>query len=454
MFEKVLVANRGEIAVRIIRACHELGIRTVAAYSEADRDALPVRFSDEAVCIGPAAPAKSYLHAPALISAALISGCDAVHPGYGFLSENAYFADIVGQCGLTYIGPRPDAIATMGDKAAARSAMRAAGVPVIPGSESTLTNVDEARELAGEIGYPVLLKAAAGGGGRGMRMVPGPSELQRAFTAARGEAEAAFGKGDLYLEKFLPVARHVEIQILGDEAGRVLHLGERECSIQRRNQKLVEESPSPILDAELRRRMGEDAVRGAASIGYTGAGTMEFLLDPDGNYYFIEMNTRIQVEHPVTELVTGQDLVKWQLRIAAGQRLTLQQADVKMTGHAIECRINAEDPNDDFLPQAGEVDLYLPPGGPGTRIDSHLYSGYAVPPNYDSLLGKIIVWGEDRTEAIDRMQRALDECIITGVKTTIPFQQALMDDRGWRKGEFSTGYLAEFIERFKAERAM
>ncbi len=450
MFEKVLVANRGEIAVRIIRACHELGIRTVVAYSEADRDALPVRFSDEAVCIGPAAPAKSYLHAPALISAALISGCDAVHPGYGFLSENPYFADIVGQCGLTYIGPRPDAIATMGDKAAARTAMHAAGVPVIPGSEATLSNVDEARELARELGYPILLKAAAGGGGRGMRMVPDESELPRAFTAARGEAEAAFGKGDLYLEKFLPVARHIEIQVLGDDSGEVLHLGERECSIQRRNQKLVEESPSPIVDQSLRERMGADAVRGAKSISYTGAGTMEFLLDPDGRYYFIEMNTRIQVEHPVTELVTGLDLVKWQLRIAAGQRLTLQQADVKMTGHAIECRINAEDPNGDFLPQAGEVDLYLPPGGPGTRIDSHLYSGYVVPSAYDSLLGKIIVWAGDRAEAIDRMQRALDECIITGVKTTIPFQQALMKDSGWRQGQFSTGYLAEFIERFRA----
>src|SRR5919199_225315 len=450
MFDKVLVANRGEIAVRIIRACHEMGVRTVAAYSEADHEGLAVRFSDEAVCIGPSAPAKSYLHAPALVSAALISGCDAVHPGYGFLSENPYFADIIGQCGLTYIGPRPEAIATMGDKAAARAAMHAAGVPVIPGSETTLANVDEAREVARGIGYPVLLKAAAGGGGRGMRVVPDETELQRAFATARAEAEAAFGKGDLYLEKFLPVARHVEIQVLGDQSGHLLHLGERECSIQRRNQKLVEESPSPIVDAALRERMGADAVRGAKSIGYTGAGTMEFLLDPAGNYYFIEMNTRIQVEHPVTELVTGLDLVKWQLHIAAGQRLTLQQADVRMTGHAIECRINAEDPNGDFLPQAGEVDLYLPPGGPGTRIDSHLYSGYIVPSAYDSLLGKIIVWGEDRVEAIDRMQRALDECIITGVKTTIPFQQALMDDRGWRTGEFSTGYLVEFIERFKA----
>ena len=450
MIEKVLIANRGEIAVRIIRACREMGIRTVVAYSEADRDALPVRFSDESVCIGPAAPSKSYLHAPALISAALITGCDAVHPGYGFLSENPYFAEIVGQCGLTYIGPRPDVIAKMGDKAAAREAMQAAGLPVIPGSETTLANVDEAREIAREIGYPVLLKAAGGGGGRGMRIVPDESELARAFTAARGEAEAAFGKGDLYLEKFLPVARHVEMQVLGDSYGHVIHLGERECSIQRRNQKLVEESPSPILDPELRRRMGEDAVRGAATIGYSNAGTMEFLLDPHGNYYFIEMNTRIQVEHPVTELVTGIDLVRWQLRIANGERLTLTQQDVKMAGHAIECRVNAEDPDVDFLPQAGEVDLFLPPGGPGTRIDSHLYSGYVVPTMYDSLLGKIIVWAGNREDAINRMSRALNECIITGVKTTIPFQQALMEDEGFRRGEFSTGYLAEFIERYRA----
>ncbi|HSH82055.1 MAG TPA: acetyl-CoA carboxylase biotin carboxylase subunit, partial [Herpetosiphonaceae bacterium] len=298
--------------------------------------------------------------------------------------------------------------------------------------------------------YPVLLKAAGGGGGRGMRLVPDESDLPRAYTGARGEAEAAFGKGDLYLEKFLPVARHIEIQVLGDAAGNLIHLGERECSIQRRNQKLVEESPSPIVDAALRRRMGDDAVRGASTIGYTNAGTMEFLLDPDGNYYFIEMNTRIQVEHPVTEFVTGIDLVKWQLRIAAGERLTLTQADVRMAGHAIECRVNAENPAEDFMPQAGEVDLFLPPGGPGTRIDSHLYSGYVVPPAYDSLLAKIIVWGGTRDEAIDRMRRALDECIITGVKTTIPFQAALMDDEGWRRGVFSTGYLAEFIERFRA----
>jgi acetyl-CoA carboxylase, biotin carboxylase subunit len=449
MLEKVLIANRGEIAVRVVRACHELGVRSVVAYSEADRDSLAVRLADEAVCIGPAAPAKSYLHSPSLISAALVSGCDAVHPGYGFLSENPYFAEIIKQCGLTFIGPEPDVIAIMGDKAAARAAMRDAGMPVMPGSEETLTTVDEARDLAQVIGYPVLLKAAAGGGGRGMRVVVGESELPRAFATARAEAEAAFGSGALYLEKFLPVARHIEIQVLGDCHGNVLHLGERECSIQRRHQKLIEESPSPVVDDDLRQRMGDAAVAGAKAINYTGAGTMEFLLDPDGNFYFIEMNTRIQVEHPVTEYVTGLDLVKWQLRIAAGERLTIEQADVRMVGHAIECRVNAEDSSRDFMPQAGEIDLFLPPGGPGVRIDSHLYSGYVVPPNYDSLLAKIITWGADRSEAIERMRRALDECIITGVQTTIPFQQSLMRDAGFCRGEFSTRYLNEYIERLK-----
>jgi acetyl-CoA carboxylase biotin carboxylase subunit len=449
MLEKVLIANRGEIAVRIVRACHELGIRTVVAYSEADRDSLAVRLSDEAVCIGPPPPSKSYLSAPALISAALISGCDSVHPGYGFLSENPYFAEIVKQCQLTFIGPEPDVIAIMGDKAAARAAMRDAGLPVMPGSEQTLNTVDEARELAQVMGYPVLLKAAAGGGGRGMRIVPVEAELARAFATAKAESEAAFGSGALYLEKFLPVARHIEIQVLGDQYGNIIHLGERECSIQRRHQKLVEESPSSVVDEALRKRMGDAAVSGAKAINYTGAGTMEFLMDPEGNFYFIEMNTRIQVEHPVTELVTGVDLVKWQLRIAAGERLTLQQADVRMTGHAIECRVNAEDPARDFMPQAGEVDLFLPPGGPGVRIDSHLYSSYTIPANYDSLLAKIIVWADNRADAIARMRRALDECIITGIKTTIPFQHALMDDDRYRSGDVSTGYLGEFIQRYR-----
>lgn len=449
MLEKVLIANRGEIAVRIVRACHEMGVRTVVAYSEADRNSLAVQISDESVCIGPPPPSKSYLNAPALISAALISGCDAVHPGYGFLSENPYFAEIVKQCRLIYIGPEPDVIAIMGDKAAARAAMRDAGLPVMPGSEQTLTTVDEARELATAMGFPVLLKAAAGGGGRGMRIVQDASELPRAFATAKAEAEAAFGSGALYLEKFLPVARHIEVQVLGDAYGHVIHLGERECSLQRRHQKLIEECPSPVVDQEMRERMGAAAVAGARAINYSNAGTMEFLVDPDGNFYFIEMNTRIQVEHPITEWVTGVDLVKWQLRIAAGERLTLQQADVRMTGHALECRVNAEDPSRDFMPQAGEIELFLPPGGPGVRIDSHVYSSYIVPSNYDSLLGKVIVWGADRAEAITRMRRALDECIITGIKTTIPFQQALMDDDRFRRGDFSTRYLNEFIERYR-----
>jgi acetyl-CoA carboxylase biotin carboxylase subunit len=449
MFDKVLIANRGEIAVRIVRACHELGVRTVVAYSEADHNSLAVRIADEAVCIGPAQASRSYLNAPALISAALISGCDAIHPGYGFLSENPYFAEIVQQCGLTFIGPDPDTIATMGDKAAARAAMRAAGLPVMPGSEQTLTTVDEARELAQDAGYPVLLKAAAGGGGRGMRVVHHETELPRAFATAKAEAEAAFGNGALYLEKFLPVARHIEIQVLGDQHGNILHLGERECSIQRRHQKLLEESPSPVVDAALRKRMGDAAVSGAKTIGYHNAGTMEFLVDPHGDFYFIEMNTRIQVEHPVTEWVNNIDLVKWQLRIAGGEQLTLSTADVRMAGHAIECRINAEDAERDFVPQAGTIDLFVPPGGPGVRVDSHVYSGYAVPSHYDSLLAKIIVWGADRTEAIARMQRALDECVIQGVPTTIPFQQALLNDAAFRRGDVSTRYLDEFMQRQK-----
>jgi acetyl-CoA carboxylase, biotin carboxylase subunit len=376
MFNKVLIANRGEIAVRIVRACQELGIRAVVAYSQADRDSLAVRLADEAVCIGPAAPARSYLNPPALISAALITGCEAVHPGYGFLSENPYFAEICGECKLTFIGPSPEAIRLMGDKATARQTMRAAGLPVIPGSDGALRSVDEAYDLAREIGYPVLLKAVAGGGGRGMRLVQDEAELARAYPTARAEAEAAFGQGDLYMERYLTGMRHVEVQVLADEHGHAIHLGERDCSIQRRHQKIVEEGPSPAVTAELRAAMGETALRGVQTISYANAGTIEFLLDPDGRFYFMEMNTRIQVEHPVTELITGVDLVKWQLRIAAGERLTLAQKDVRIRGHAVECRINAEDPARDFLPSAGEVEFFLPPGGPGVRIDTHLYAGY------------------------------------------------------------------------------
>jgi acetyl-CoA carboxylase biotin carboxylase subunit len=449
MLHKVLVANRGEIAVRIVRACHELGLQAVAAYSQADRDTLAVRLADEAVCIGPAAPARSYLNQSALISAAMITGCDAVHPGYGFLSENAYFAEICQDHQLTFIGPPPDAIRLMGDKAIARQTMRAAGVPVIPGSEGVLKTIEEAQSVANEIGYPVLLKAVAGGGGRGMRVVQDETDLLRSFSMARAEAEAAFGQGDMYMERYLTGMRHVEIQVLADAHGNAVYLGERDCSVQRRHQKIIEEGPSPAVNAELRQRMGDAAIRGIKSIGYVNAGTLEFLLGPDGEFYFMEMNTRIQVEHPVTELIFGVDLVKWQLRIAAGERLTLSQKDVRMTGHAIECRINAEDPARDFLPSAGEVEFFLAPGGPGVRVDTHIYSGYVLPGSYDSLLAKIIVWGENRQEALHRMRRALGECIITGVSTTVPFQIAVMNDHIFKSGMIDLSYLATFVARQK-----
>ncbi len=447
MFEKVLIANRGEIAVRIVRACQELGVRAVVAYSQADRDSLAVRIADEAVCIGPAAPARSYLNPPAVITAALITGCDAIHPGYGFLSENPYFAEICGECKLAFIGPSPEAIRLMGDKAVARQTMRGAGMPVIPGSDGTLRNIEEAIELAREIGYPVLLKAVAGGGGRGMRVVQEEGELARAFATARAEAEAAFGQGDLYLERYLTGMRHVEIQVLCDHYGNTIHLGERDCSIQRRHQKIIEEAPSPAVGVELREAMGEAAVRGVQAIGYTNAGTMECLLGPDGRFYFMEMNTRIQVEHPVTEMITGVDLVKWQLRIAAGERLTLSQKDVRIRGHAIECRINAEDPARDFLPSGGEVEFFLPPGGPGVRVDSHIYAGYTPPGTYDSLLAKVIAWGQDRDEALARMRRALSECIVTGVTTSIPFQLTLLNDPDFRRGEIDLSFLPNVMQR-------
>jgi acetyl-CoA carboxylase biotin carboxylase subunit len=449
MFNKLLIANRGEIAVRILRACQELGVRAVVAYSQADHDSLAVRLADEAVCIGPPAPARSYLNPPALISAALISGCDAIHPGYGFLSENAYFAEICQECKLTFVGPPPDAIRVMGDKAAARETMRAAGVPVIPGSDGVLRSGEEALELAREIGYPVLLKAVAGGGGRGMRIVREESDLLQAYSTARAEAEAAFGNGDLYLERYLTGMRHVEIQVLADAHGNALHLGERDCSVQRRHQKIIEEAPSPVVDPEVRAAMGEAALRGIRSIGYVNAGTLEFLLGPDGQFYFMEMNTRIQVEHPVTEMVTGLDLVQWQLRIAAGERLTLAQKDVRIRGHAIECRINAEDPNRDFLPSSGEIEYYLPPGGPGVRVDSHLFAGYTPPGVYDSLLAKVIVWADSRGEALMRMRRALNEYVISGVTTTAPFHISVLDDPEFRSGQFDLNYLPAFVERMK-----
>jgi acetyl-CoA carboxylase biotin carboxylase subunit len=450
MFNKILVANRGEIAVRIVRACHELGVHTVVAFSEADRDSLAVRLADESVCIGPVSPARSYLNPPALISAALITGCEAVHPGYGFLSENPYFAEICAECKLVFIGPPADVIRLMGDKAQGRRTMAAAGVPTVPGSDGELSGLDEAVEIAGRIGYPVLLKPTAGGGGRGMRVCPDEATLLRSFATARAEAEAAFGRGDLILEKYLTDVRHVEIQVLADSYGHAIHLGERDCSLQRRHQKIVEEAPSPAVTPELRKRMGDDSLRGIQSIGYVNAGTLEFLMDQDGHYYFIEMNTRIQVEHPVTELVTGVDLVKWQLRIASGERLTLTQNDVRIRGHAVECRVNAEDPRRDFLPSGGEVEFFLPPGGPGVRVDSHLYSGYTPPGAYDSLLAKVITWGDDRDEALSRMKRALHECIITGVATTIPFQSALLDDDEFRSGAVTTGSVAGLLRRWKS----
>jgi acetyl-CoA carboxylase biotin carboxylase subunit len=410
---------------------------------------MAVRLADEAVCIGPAAPLRSYLNPPALLSAAQITGCDAVHPGYGFLSENAYFAEICTECNLKFIGPDAATIRLMGDKAAGRRTMQAAGVPIIPGSEGELHSVDEAIDVARQIRYPVLLKPTGGGGGRGMRVANDESELIKAYPTARAEAEAAFGDGSLILEKYLSQVRHIEIQILADQHGHAIHLGERDCSAQRRHQKIVEESPSPVIDPRLRERMGEAALLGVNAINYVNAGTLEFLFDPDGEFYFIEMNTRIQVEHAVTEQVCGIDLVKWQLRIACGERLTMDQNDVRIRGHAIECRINAEDPERDFLPVAGELEFFLPPGGPGIRMDSHLYAGYTPPGSYDSLLAKIIAWGADRDEALDRMRRALRECVITGIKTTIPFQLALIDDPVFRSGNISTGYVKELLQRWR-----
>ena len=445
MFEKVLIANRGEIALRILRACRALGIKTVAVYSEADRESLPVRLADEAYCIGPPPSAKSYLNIPNIISAALLSGADAVHPGYGYLSERADFAEICESHGLVFIGPPPRAIELMGDKAEARRRVREAGVPVLPGSDGPVTD-EEALRVAADIGYPVMVKAAAGGGGRGMRMVRSPEELRRALAASRAEAEAAFGRGDVYIEKLLEGARHVEIQVLADQAGHTIHLGERECSLQRRHQKIVEESPSPAVDDDLRRRMGEAAVRAARAVGYVNAGTVEFLLDGSGQFYFLEMNTRIQVEHPVTELVTGVDLVKAQIRIAAGERLALRQQDVRLEGHAIECRINGEDP-DTFLPSPGTITGLILPGGPGIRIDTAIFPGCTVPPHYDSLLAKLIAWGADRDEAIARMTWALEELQIEGIRTNVEFLRYLLRQPEFAAGELSTDLVPRILAR-------
>ena len=442
--KKILIANRGEIALRIIRACHELGIKTVAVYSQADELSLHVRFADEAVCIGGPASQDSYLKIPSILSAAEITNVDAIHPGYGFLAENAEFSQICYENELTFIGPSAEIINSMGDKASAKKTMKAAGVPVIPGSEGTLENVEEARVLAEEMSYPVMLKATAGGGGRGIRLVRELSQLENAYSTASNEALKGFNNGDLYLEKFVENPRHVEIQIVADQFGNVIHLGERDCSIQRRHQKLVEESPSPAVDDALRKRMGDAAIKGAKSIDYVGLGTVEFLLAEDGQFYFMEMNTRIQVEHPVTEAVVGKDLVKMQINMHSGETFPEFLKDVKLRGHSIECRINAEDPDNNFIPSPGLVESFHVPGGMGVRVDTHVYAGYNIPSQYDSLLAKIIVHADDRSSAINRMQRALEETIIEGPKTTIAFQQAIMRNEDFRKGDYTTGFLDTF----------
>jgi acetyl-CoA carboxylase biotin carboxylase subunit len=446
MFKKILIANRGEIALRVISACRELGIRTVAIYSEADRDALHVRYADEDVCVGPYPSAASYLNISAIVSAAEITEADAIHPGYGFLSENAYFAEILQDCHIAFIGPPPEAIRKMGDKALARRTAAAAGVPTVPGSPGPLDSVDDALAFAGKAGYPVILKASAGGGGRGMRVARDERDLANAYDTARAEAEKAFGNAEVYLEKYLEEPRHVEFQVFGDTRGNIRHLGERECSIQRRHQKLIEEAPSVVLDADLRRRMGEAAVATAKAVGYVNAGTVEFLLDRDGKFYFMEMNTRLQVEHPITEEVTALDLVKEQIAVAGGEPLSFLDRDMAARGHAIEFRINAEDPVT-FAPSPGRIASFHPPGGLGVRLDTAAYQGYLIPPHYDSLIAKLIVWGRDRAEAISRGRRALDFFVIEGVKTTIPLHRRILDDPDFVAGRLSTG----FMERFAAK---
>jgi acetyl-CoA carboxylase, biotin carboxylase subunit len=442
-FRKILIANRGEIALRIIRACEELGIATVAVHSTADQDSLHVKLASEAICIGPPSSTQSYLNIPNLISAALVRDCDAIHPGYGFLSENSRFAEICTDHQLTFIGAPAEAINLMGDKSTARNTMQKVGVPTVPGSKGLLASEEEALEAAEAIGYPVIIKATAGGGGRGMRIVNGQTELAQMLQTAQSEAGAAFGNQGVYLEKYLKEPRHIEFQILADRFGNVVHLGERDCSIQRRHQKLLEEAPSPALTPKLRSKMGDAAVKAAKYINYVGAGTVEFLLDSTGEFYFMEMNTRIQVEHPVTESITGLDLVTEQIRLAAGEKLSYSQRDIQIRGHSIECRINAEDPEKDFRPSPGLVSAYLPPGGPGVRVDSHLYTGYQIPPYYDSLIGKLIVWAPDRASAIRRMRRALQEYAITGVPTTIPFHLRILDNPYFNRGEVYT----DFIQR-------
>lgn len=447
MFEKLLIANRGEIALRIVRACRELDIATVAVYSEADQESLHVRFADEAVCIGPARAAQSYLKVPRIVAAAEITGAEAVHPGYGFLAENAEFAEICRRSDLVFVGPTPEQIRAMGDKSIAREKMRAAGVPVVPGSDGIVEDESEALAIAREIGFPVMIKAAAGGGGKGMRIAGYDGSFRRNFAAARAEAHAAFGDGGMYLERCIERPRHIEFQVFGDTHGRVVHLGERDCSIQRRHQKLVEESPSPALGPELRHGMGEAAVKAAEAIGYVGAGTVEFLLDRSGDFFFIEMNTRIQVEHPVTEATTGLDLVKEQIRVAVGEPLSFPPGQQEHRGHAIEFRINAEDPSRGFAPSPGVITTLHQPGGPGVRVDTHVYSGYQVPPFYDSLLAKLVVWGNTRPEAVVRGREALDSFVVEGISTTIEYLAEITRDDEFRTGDVDTSFVQRFQDR-------
>jgi acetyl-CoA carboxylase biotin carboxylase subunit len=448
MFKKILIANRGEIALRVIHACRELGVKTVAVYSEADENSLHVRFADEDVCIGPPRSADSYLNVPAIISAAEITGADAIHPGYGFLSESAYLAEVCEACHIRFIGPDPSVIKLLGDKARAKKAMRKAGVPMLPGSDGPVTGEEQALKVAKDIGYPVIIKAVAGGGGRGMRVVQNAGELPNALRTAQREAEAAFGNGDVYVEKYLRSPRHIEFQIIGDHHGNVVHLGERECSIQRRHQKLLEESPSPALSDKIRKKMGGIVVDAAKAVQYTNAGTFEFLMDGDGRFYYMETNTRLQVEHPVTEMVTGIDIVKEQIRIAAGERLSFKQSEVTFTGHAIECRVNAEDP-ETFAPSPGTIHAFSVPGGPGVRVDTFAHAECTVPPYYDSMIAKIIVHGRDRQEAIARMRRTLDMTVIEGISTSVPLHLKILNEADFQAGRLSTAFMERFLPKQK-----
>jgi acetyl-CoA carboxylase, biotin carboxylase subunit len=451
MFKKILIANRGEIALRVIHACRELGVKTVAVYSEADENSLHVRFADEDVCIGPARSADSYLNVPAIISAAEITGADAIHPGYGFLSESAYLAEVCQACHIRFIGPDPSVIKLLGDKARARKAMKKAGVPMLPGSDGPVENEEKALKVARDIGYPVIIKAVAGGGGRGMRVVRAPDELAQLLRMATREAEAAFGNGDVYIEKYLDNPRHIEFQIIGDHHGNLVHLGERECSIQRRHQKLIEESPSPVLTEKARRRMGSLVVDAAKAVQYTNAGTFEFLMDGEGKFYYMETNTRLQVEHPVTEMVTGIDIVKEQIRIAAGQRLSFRQSDITFTGHSIECRINAEDPVT-FAPSPGLIHAWSVPGGPGVRVDTFAHSECTVSPYYDSMIAKVIVHGRDRQEAIARMRRTLEMTVIEGISTSVPLHLKILNEPDFQAGRLGTGFMDRFMPKPKNEK--